>query len=148
MLDIVIRGGQVVTPHGVGIWDVGVQGEQIVTVAAPGSLTEDAVRTIDAAGKIVVPGGIDPHMHCKWNIPRPGAPTGYSAGPDVVSRAALFGGTTTMIDFAPWTAGKTLEQSIEERQQDRRRDLVVKRGRADADVGLVVGRLAGPGHDA
>jgi dihydroorotase-like cyclic amidohydrolase len=119
VLDIVIRGGQVVTPHGVGVWDIGIQGEQIAAVAAPGTLTEDSGRTIDATGKIVVPGGIDPHMHCKWNVPTPGGgPVGYSAGPDVVSRAALFGGTTTMIDFAPWVAGKTLEQAIAERQQD------------------------------
>ena len=35
MLDLVIRGGQVVTPWGVGNWDVAVQGEKIVAVAAP-----------------------------------------------------------------------------------------------------------------
>jgi dihydropyrimidinase len=121
MLDIVIHGGQVVTPSGTGIWDVGIQGERIASIAAPGSLTEDAARTIDASGSVVVPGGIDPHMHCKWNIPSPGGgPPGYSAGPEVVSRAALFGGTTTLIDFAPWTTGKTIEQAIEERQQDWR----------------------------
>ena len=52
MLDIVIRGGRVVTPYGTGIWDVAVQGEQIAAVAAPGSLTEDATRVIDADGKM------------------------------------------------------------------------------------------------
>jgi dihydropyrimidinase len=120
MIDVLIRGGQVVTPHGTGIWDVAVQGETIAAVAAPGSLTEDAGRVIDAAGKIVVPGGIDPHLHCKWILPNPGGEPGYSAGPDVVSRAALFGGTTTMIDFAPCVAGQTIEQAIAERDADWR----------------------------
>ena len=62
MLDLVIKGGQVVTPQGVGFWDLGVQGEQIVAVALPGTLPE-AGRTIDATGRIVIPGGVEPHTH-------------------------------------------------------------------------------------
>src|SRR5881397_3384554 len=42
MLDLVIRGGQVVTPQGVGAWDVGVEGERIVAIAAPGTLPRAA----------------------------------------------------------------------------------------------------------
>ena len=63
MLDLIIRGGQVVTTWGVGDWDVAVQGEKIVAVAAPNTLTDDVTRVIDATGKIVVPGGIEPHAH-------------------------------------------------------------------------------------
>ena len=59
MLDLVIRGGQVVTPQGVGAWDVGVEGERIVAVAAPGTLPQEAGRVVDAMGKLVIPGGID-----------------------------------------------------------------------------------------
>jgi dihydropyrimidinase len=70
---------------------------------------------IDATGKIVIPGGVDPHLHCKWQ--NPGTQI-FSAGPDHVSRAALFGGTTTMIDFAIWKAGETLQQTIEKRDAD------------------------------
>ena len=109
MLDLVIRSDRVVTPHGVGAWDVAIQGERIVAVAAPGTLTGDVGRTIDATGKIVVPGGIDPHLHCKWPVPFPGGETTLSAGPEQVSRAALFGGTTTLIDFAAWEPGDTLQ---------------------------------------
>src|SRR5262249_2386858 len=61
MLDLIIRGGKVVTPGGVGAWDVAVQGEQIAAIAEPGTLTRDVGRVIDAAGKIVVPGRIEPH---------------------------------------------------------------------------------------
>ena len=42
MLDLVIRGGRVVTPQGVGAWDLGVQGERIAVLAEPGSLPSDA----------------------------------------------------------------------------------------------------------
>src|SRR5882672_8560916 len=62
MLDLVIRGGDVVTPQGVGRWDVGVEGERIVALGLPEHGLQ-AGRVIDASGKIVVPGGIEPHTH-------------------------------------------------------------------------------------
>src|SRR5919205_1619795 len=120
MLDLVVRSDRVVTPHGVGAWDVAIQGERIVAVAAPGTLTGDVTRTIDATGKILVPGGIDPHTHCKWPVPFPGGTGTLSAPPEQVSRAALFGGTTTLIDFAAWEPGETLQQTIERRDGDWR----------------------------
>ena len=63
MVDIIIQGGQVVTPGGVGNWDVAIDGEKIVAVAEPGSLALEADKRIDAGGKLVVPGGIEPHAH-------------------------------------------------------------------------------------
>ena len=64
MLDLIIRGGDVVTPQGVTRCDVGVKGETIAAVTAAGALPDtNAQRIIDAAGKIVMPGGIDPHVH-------------------------------------------------------------------------------------
>ena len=60
MLDLVIRGGTVVTPSGAGQWDVGIEGEKIAALAAPGSLPADPARVIDASGQLVIPGGIDP----------------------------------------------------------------------------------------
>ena len=105
MLDLVIRGGQVVTPQGVGAWDVGVEGERIAVVAAPGSLPRDAARVVDASGKLVIPGGIDPHVHTHWPIPALGGGHTTSAPPEQVSRAAIFGGTTTLVDFAVWEPG-------------------------------------------
>ncbi len=113
MLDLIIRAGQVVTPWGVGSWDVAVQGEKIVAVAAPGALTEEAVRIIDAAGMVVAPGGIEPHAHISAPIMGRGNLT--TAPPDQVSRAALFGGTTTILDFAMQYPGIDINQAIQER---------------------------------
>ena len=112
MIDLIIRGGQVVTPWGVGGWDVAVEGERIVAVAEQGTLPGDVGRVLDASGKIVVPGGIEPHAHVAAPIAgRPGLTT---APPEQVSRAALFGGTTTITDFAIQEKGKDISQAIEE----------------------------------
>ncbi len=63
MFDLIIRGGQVVSPQEVGNMDVGVRGERIVAVASPGTLGAEARRVIDARGKIVMPGGIAQLFH-------------------------------------------------------------------------------------
>ena len=116
MLDLVIRGGQVVAPWGVGSWEVAIQGERIVAVAEPGTLPDDAARVMDATGKVVIPGGIEPHAHAGFRLPYPGARVGQIVGPpEEVSKAALFGGTTTLVDFANWRQGIELHQAIEER---------------------------------
>ena len=121
MIDLVIRSDRVVTPSGVAACDVAIQGEKIAAVAAAGTFTnENARRVIDAIGKIVMPGGIDPHVHCKWYSPQPDGSVIYTDPPSVVSRAALYGGTTTLIDFARWTHGKTIQQAIDDRHADWR----------------------------
>jgi dihydropyrimidinase len=119
MLDLVIRGDRVVTPHGVGAYDIAVQGEHIVAVATAGTYGPDAARRwIDARGKIVMPGGIDPHVHCAWPVPNPDGTVGQTEAPGVVSRAALHGGTTTLVDFVRWTHGNTIQGAIRARDQE------------------------------
>ena len=119
MFDLVIRGDRVVTPAGVAACDLAIQGEKIVAVGAAGSFdAQTTKRLIDATGKIVMPGGIDPHVHLKWYSPHPDGSVTYTDPPSVVGRAALYGGTTTMIDFVRWTHGKTIQQAIEGRHKD------------------------------
>ena len=119
MVDLVVRGDTVVTPQGVGAYDIAIAGEQIVAVAAKGSLpVSDGARLIDAAGKIVMPGGIDPHVHCKWHLPNPDGSAGLTEPPDVVGRAAVHGGTTTMIDFTRASQGANLQEAIARREED------------------------------
>ncbi|MBI3330237.1 MAG: amidohydrolase family protein [Nitrospinae bacterium] len=113
MLDYVVRGGRVVTPWGVGAWDVAIQGEKIVAVAEPNTLTGDIGRVIDATGNIVIPGGIEPHAHVA--APIMGFPGMETAPPDQVSRAALFGGTTTLVDFAIQRPGIDIFKALDER---------------------------------
>src|SRR5713226_1659291 len=114
MLDLVIRGGEVVTPQGVGKWDVAVQGERIAAVALPDPRTE-AGRVIDAAGKIVVPGGIEPHTHLAHFISMHPEDNLHTLGPEEDTRGMVFGGTTTHVDFCFVRPGTDIPQAIETR---------------------------------
>ncbi|MQF69351.1 amidohydrolase family protein [SAR202 cluster bacterium AD-804-J14_MRT_500m] len=103
-MDTIITGGKVVTPAGAGEWDIGIAGEKIAAVTLRGILSTQGSKVIDATGKIVVPGGVEAHAHAAANV-QPGAPeqvTGTpNAGPAVHSIGAIWGGTTTVVDFAP-----------------------------------------------
>ena len=115
MLDIIIRGGDVVTPEGVAKADIGIKGETIAAVAAPDVLGVNAGRIIDATGRSVMPGGVDPHVHMQHPFATPEGPTYYTRGPDHVGMAALYGGTTTLLDFAYVDSAGSVEGGIEAR---------------------------------
>jgi dihydropyrimidinase len=101
MLDLVLRGGLVVTAEDVGERDVGIQNGTIVAMASPGAWPTEAARVIEAQGKIVLPGGIEPHAHIAIPVPEnwAGRPEVMTQPPEAASRAAAFGGVTTIIDF-------------------------------------------------
>ncbi|MBI1848104.1 MAG: amidohydrolase family protein [Candidatus Rokubacteria bacterium] len=115
MLDLVIRNGQVVTPEGAGAWDIGIEGERIAAVALPGTLPAEAAKVIDAAGKLVVPGGIDPHTHLAHSIMSHPEQPSLTLGPEDDTRGMAFGGTTTHIDFCYVRPGVTIPAAIEQR---------------------------------
>src|SRR5258706_13211385 len=102
MYDLIVTGGLAVLPSSTADADIAISGEKIVGIGAPGGFAATgAKRTIDAKGQIVMPGGIDPHVHCGWPIVVPGITNHMLSGPpEQVSRAALHGGTTTVLDFA------------------------------------------------
>src|SRR6266852_2624073 len=120
MLDLVVTGGIAVLPSGAAAADIGVANGKIAAIGMPGSLqSAGAARTVDASNQIVIPGGVDPHIHCSSPIPFPGRNEDLlSAPPEQVSRAALYGGTTTMLDFALCPPDQPLQQSIELRQRE------------------------------
>ncbi len=127
MLDLIIRGGTAVTPSGASEMDIGIQGEQIAVLASPGTLQAEAGRTIDATGKIVFPGGIEPHTHIGIPVPKvwAGRSEVITQPPEAASRAAAFGGVTTFIDFAgnlPITPGDSPSSDPIMQQVDERRE--------------------------
>jgi dihydropyrimidinase len=115
MLDLVIRGGRVITPQGVGAWDVGVQDERIAVLGAPGTLPAEAARVIDATGLIVTPGGVEPHTHLAHAImSHPESPS-ITLGPEEDTRGMACGGTTTHIDFCYVRPGGEIMPVLEQR---------------------------------
>ena len=115
MLDLLIRGGQVVTSQGVGQWDIAVQGERIVAVAQSGTITTEAGLVLDATGKIVVPGGIEPHAHLYDPITTQPEANLYTLGPEEDTRGMAFGGVTTHVDFCFVFPRVSLFDAIEQR---------------------------------
>jgi dihydropyrimidinase len=114
MLDVLIRGGTVVSPQSSSRFDLGIQDGRIVVFATPNSVDLAATRIIDAQGKYVVPGGIDAHVH--FNIALSPVMRAQSAKPG--GRAAAFGGTTTFIDFALQSGASSLIKAIEDKQAE------------------------------
>jgi dihydropyrimidinase len=94
--DMAVTGGEVVTEQGIERLTVAVQGERILALLSPEEPVE-ATETVDARGMLVLPGAIDTHTHICW--PFDGETTAETV--DTATRAALAGGTTTVVDFAP-----------------------------------------------
>ena len=117
MTDLVLRSDTVVTPDGVRACDVAISGDKIMSLAPLGSLSApDGGRLVDLTGRIVMPGGIDPHVHCDWPMPSPDGGTPPMTEPaSVVSRAAIHGGTTTIIDFVRCIDGASIPDAIAKR---------------------------------
>jgi dihydropyrimidinase len=101
MFDVLIHGGYAVTPGTEGLLDIGIRDGRIVELIEPGS-PHEARRHIDATGLQVLPGGIEAHAHILEPVHR-GWTKGeevWLQGPEGSSRAAAFGGTTTIASFA------------------------------------------------
>src|SRR2546427_931265 len=106
--DTVIANGRVVTASDTYASDVAIGNGRIVAIGQ--SLPpENASRIIDAAGKYVLPGGIDVHTH----LDMPFGGTTSSDDFETGTRAAAFGGTTTLIDFAIQYKGQTLRTAFD-----------------------------------
>ena len=107
-MSILIQNGTVITHAGRQQADVLVEGEKVTALLAPGTSVENA-EPIDAAGKYVVPGGIDVHTHMELPFGGTFASDSFETG----TRAAAWGGTTTIIDFAVQAKGQGLMDGYE-----------------------------------
>jgi dihydropyrimidinase len=117
VLDLVVTGGEVVLPSGTMRVDIGVADGRVALIGSVGTLP-DAERVIDADGKILIPGGIDPHCHTNWVVPTAAAEGIRCFPPEQVSLAAAYGGTTTLVDFAIWQPGDTLEDAVRAKEKE------------------------------
>ncbi|WP_280436228.1 dihydropyrimidinase [Nocardia carnea] len=92
----VVRGGTVVESHWSAPADLLIENDIVVAVLAPGTEVDPAAEVIDATGKLVMPGGVDPHCHVGFTS---GEFTSLDSYRECTT-AAVFGGTTTIVDFA------------------------------------------------
>lgn len=105
-----ITNGHIVTAVDSYIADILIDGETVAMIGKDLSAAVGQVdKTIDASGKLVIPGGIDPHTH--MDLPFGG--TASSDDFETGTRAAAFGGTTTIIDFAVQYKGQALNEALD-----------------------------------
>lgn len=108
--DLVIQGGSLVTHENVTRMDIGIRGENI---AAWGTNLEGK-ETIDASGLLVLPGGVDPHVHLQMPTPTTITSDDWNSG----TLAAACGGTTTVIDFVEPNPGQSLQDALQQRKAE------------------------------
>ncbi|MEU8888065.1 dihydropyrimidinase [Streptomyces sp. NPDC048442] len=104
-----ITGGLVITAAEEVHADVLIENSRVVALATPGTQRWTADRTIDATGKYVIPGGVDAHTHMEMPFGGTFASDSFESG----TRAAAWGGTTTIIDFAIQSPGRSLREGLD-----------------------------------
>src|SRR6187455_10683 len=108
-----IKNGKVISTTGVIAQDVLIDGETIIALGQPGHFAateQGADRVIDAAGKYVIPGGIDVHTHMELPFGGTFASDTFETG----SRAAAWGGVTTIVDMAVQRYGENVHEGLAE----------------------------------
>ncbi|MHA2247060.1 MAG: dihydropyrimidinase [Candidatus Hodarchaeales archaeon] len=111
-MDLIIKGGTIVTATEKYIADIGIENGKIKVI---GDLAwNNEIKTIDATGKLIMPGFIDAHVHL--SLPFSGSISADSF--ETGTRAAAAGGVTTVVDFAIQAKGSSLEEAIRKRKAE------------------------------
>ena len=105
-MSVLIKGGRIVTAVDDYVADVLIEGETIAAVGT--SLNGSADRLIDAAGKYVIPGAIDPHTHMEMPFGGTVSCDDFTSG----TVSAAFGGTTSLIDFCLQAPGQSIPEAL------------------------------------
>lgn len=107
-MSVLIKNGNIVTATDQYVGDIFIVGETISAIGK--NLSVKADEEIDASGMLIFPGGIDPHVHLEMPFMGTFSSDTHATG----TRAALFGGTTTIIDFALQKQGHSLHEALDE----------------------------------
>lgn len=109
MYDLVIKNGTIITAYSSFPADIAVKDGKISAISS--NIEDDAAEIVDAKGKLVLPGAIDPHTHLAMPFGGTVSADDYYAG----TRAAVCGGTTTVFDFALQDFGESMVDTIKRR---------------------------------
>src|SRR6476620_7329762 len=105
-MSLLIKNGRIITADADQVDDIFIEGETIKFIG--NNLPVDADETINAEGLFIFPGGIDPHVHLDMPFMGTFSSDSYETG----TRAALFGGTTMVIDFILQKQGNSLQDAL------------------------------------
>lgn len=133
MYDLVLRNGTTITPTGIIKGDVAVDGEIIAAVGGQ----HGGRQVIDATGKLIIPGAIDPHVHLEMPIGRFTSTDDFYDG----TRAAAFGGTTAIVDFVETAEQQTMLEALAARRAKADAKVVIDYGLHMTIGPLDIGRL-------
>lgn len=104
----ILKGAMVVNETTTTVSDIKISGEKIVKIGK--DLDTSGCEVIDVSGCYVIPGGIDPHTHFDLDTGTTKTADDFESG----TKAAIAGGTTTILDFATQSKGKSLKEGLKE----------------------------------
>jgi dihydropyrimidinase len=126
-MSVLIKGGRVVTAADDYIGDIYIDNGTVTTIGE--SLDVSADKVIDATGKLVFPGAVDPHTHLEMAFGGTVTCDDFTSG----TTSAAFGGTTTLVDFCMQAPGTSFAQSLENYFEK------IERAKPVIDVGFHIG---------
>jgi len=115
-MNILIQNGTIVRSDKTFVADIFISNGKISQIGNSLTIREKIDKTIDARGFYIFPGGIDPHVHMFLPTPAGHSSDNFESG----SNAALFGGTTTLLDFVTPKKGQSLTEALAQRMEEAR----------------------------
>src|SRR3954449_7381210 len=126
-MSVLIKGGRIITASDDYVGDIYAENGTVTTIGR--SLDVEADKVIDASGKYVIPGAIDPHTHIEMFFGGTTTCDDFTSG----TVAAAFGGTTSLIDFCMQAPGTPFPQALENYMEK------IDRAKPVIDVGFHIG---------
>ena len=106
-MSVLIKGGRIVTASDDYVGDIYAENGTVTVIGQ--SLDMDADKVIDASGRYVIPGAIDPHTHIEMFFGGTTTCDDFTSG----TVSAAFGGTTCLVDFCMQAPGTSFAQALE-----------------------------------
>jgi dihydropyrimidinase len=126
-MSVLIKGGRIVTAADDYVGDVYIENGTVAQIGESLDVVTD--KTIDATGKLVIPGAIDPHTHIEMFFGGTTTCDDFTSG----TVSAAFGGTTTLVDFCMQAPGTSFSEALENYHEK------IERAKPVIDVGFHIG---------